>query len=1233
MAPPPSTDEWISAVDPSSPAATTAGAVPMLSEVHPVAPGSSIRSLHTKIVIYQNILSLLQDVCSKPMPSHSRNESSRTQATLDGHLASMGFDNVVSGVVASLQHRKVLLEFASKLHLENDSRLRVALHADDERLAASIVSILVSKSAQQTVLALEGNYAQDFLDVVQDTLNRGFLMAPDHSRHARRIVRKLSETCDKLPSSLFITGVTHRDEHPTFAGAFGDIYRATHENKIVALKHMRHFIQSSIPEIREIRLKLCREALVWQDLRHPHILPFLGIDRDSFPSSLCAVSPWMQHGTILRYLQDHGRGNLDKLLYEVAQGLEYLHSCGVVHGDLRGANILITESWTACLADFGLSVFANAATTSMHTSSARAGSLYWMAPELIDPGRFGCKFVRTKASDVFAYGCVCFELYSGQPPFGELSQAAALLRIVNGERPARPSCSPPMSDSLWQRINLYWAEKASIRPVTDIVVREMMFPPSTSGRPTKTLRRLPPIPTELIAVSPVASEPAPINSPPASSQLVFFPSPPPSSSLPSTSTSSSLPLYVSPQGSPPGYDPANAQRVELTPFKLAQMEKARELGPTRELDLGHIMKLVRNASSRTLLNQTVVLTEGIQSLFDKARQREITRHENFAKQLVDYSGAGRLRDQEAVWNRKGSGKESPEPMDPDEIITLPEFVKEAVPPHVLLNDEDGVDATPVAEGPPPQVPPKTPPRPRRPTLPWLRISPSLSSFRYQLGAKSASSIPLANKDETIVSAAPKSSSSPLHRRLRSASFKKLLGLQDSAVKSPLTESAEDVFTASATDLPRGLWHRLRSPVVVDADDSQSNLSFFAGRPSEYGILGITHDTPLRAYNTDEPSAPTIGPETANAELEALVDQAVPEQNQSTVSEADPTPRDEDMWRLYECKFGTTNATNLTEALARTPPESILENPAIEKLYKACLESQEVVFAQIPWASASAERSRAAKDSVVDSEKTTLDPPVLTWQEELLLDMLATNEALLASLSIYENLSRAAVRRKVEARRRARKKGNGARAGKASRSPGPPPEGAPPSVPHAHAQPIVVDERPQHGTRVRAIRDYDPEEISFSVGDIFRIVDTQGDWWTVEDAAGSAAVASSDYFCIVASEPPSLRSPRSSTGPSTSSERARSFSQEDIFEAIAEQAQMWKNEQLDESSGGVRPSGTFGDKARALYDYTADVNDPRELSFRQGEILDIADKQSDWWPARNASGLVGIAPSNYLRLII
>ncbi|KAJ7145894.1 kinase-like domain-containing protein [Mycena epipterygia] len=455
---------------------------PALGPLNPVRAGAKPRSPTTneattpafrpKVLIYETLISFLKDACRTRIPGRNLSELARFQLTLDGYLVSMPSDSVVSGIVGSLKCRKILLELSSELGLDNDPSLRKALRTDGERIAALLVSIFDSQSAEDAVLRLEGDSAQCFLDAVLDILDSGFLITQEHSRRARRIIRKLSESCDKLPSALFITGVSEREEYPTFGGGYGDIYRASHNNKPVALKHMRHFLRGS--ELHRIRLKFCREALVWRDLHHPNILPFIGIDRESFPSSLSMVSPWMEHGTILKYLEVHGRANVDKLLFEIAQGLQYLHSRNIVHGDLRGANILINEDWSACLTDFGLSVFSNAS-SSMRTST-RAGSLYWMAPELIDPDRFGFKFARTPASDVYAFGCVCIEVYTGRPPFSELSEAAALLRTVNGERAGRPSGPPAMSDVLWQNVTAYWAEDRTARPSAEVVVQNMTPP-------------------------------------------------------------------------------------------------------------------------------------------------------------------------------------------------------------------------------------------------------------------------------------------------------------------------------------------------------------------------------------------------------------------------------------------------------------------------------------------------------------------------------------------------------------------------------------------------------------------------------------------------------------------------------------------------------------------------------------------------------------------------------------
>ncbi|KAJ6486675.1 kinase-like domain-containing protein, partial [Mycena sanguinolenta] len=214
-----------------------------------------------------------------------------------------------------------------------------------------------------------------------------------------------------------------------------------------------------------------KEALVWQGLRHRFILSLLGIDHLTFAPSFCMVSPWMKHGTVLKYLRAHGRGDVNRLLLEIAQGLNYLHSTNVVHGDLRGNNILVSDDGNACLSDFGLATtIAEADSTVGFTSSSnRAGSVRWFAPELIDPVKFGCKkFIRTKASDVYAYACVCLELYTGDPPFSYVQDVAAMFRVIGGERPEQP---PSISAAVWQVVTSAWGEDFRARPtIHDIAI-------------------------------------------------------------------------------------------------------------------------------------------------------------------------------------------------------------------------------------------------------------------------------------------------------------------------------------------------------------------------------------------------------------------------------------------------------------------------------------------------------------------------------------------------------------------------------------------------------------------------------------------------------------------------------------------------------------------------------------------------------------------------------------------
>ncbi|KAJ6554038.1 kinase-like domain-containing protein [Mycena vulgaris] len=299
------------------------------------------------------------------------------------------------------------------------------------------------------------------------------------------MIRELSVVGDKVfPLSIFVTGVSRWGDHPISGGGYSDVYRAFYRGKTVALKVIRMFHRGS--EMRRLRMKICREALGWKQLSHTNILPLIGVDRDSFSPFLGLVSPWMEHGNALEYLKKQGRANVQQIsvysvksfsvscntgfqLFEIAEGLKYLHSCNIVHGDLRGSNVLIDQQAKACIVDFGLSTLLDG---TARNSLGRMGSLRWMAPELIDPGSFGCEFCPTRASDVYAYGCVCFELYTGQPLFADLSDIKAMFMIMGGSRPERPSSTTSaMSETLWQLVIKCWAPNSATRPTIETIVQ------------------------------------------------------------------------------------------------------------------------------------------------------------------------------------------------------------------------------------------------------------------------------------------------------------------------------------------------------------------------------------------------------------------------------------------------------------------------------------------------------------------------------------------------------------------------------------------------------------------------------------------------------------------------------------------------------------------------------------------------------------------------------------------
>lgn len=141
---------------------------------------------------------------------------------------------------------------------------------------------------------------------------------------------------------------------------------------------------------------------------------------------------------------------------QVLQGLQYLHDQGVIHRDIKGANILTTKDGTVKLADFGVST---STLTGPDKEAQVVGTPYWMAPEIIQLSG------ATSASDIWSVGCTVIELLQGRPPYHHLAAMPALFAIVNDDHPPLPEGVSAVRVTVLQRSEFCVKEILTLFPL------------------------------------------------------------------------------------------------------------------------------------------------------------------------------------------------------------------------------------------------------------------------------------------------------------------------------------------------------------------------------------------------------------------------------------------------------------------------------------------------------------------------------------------------------------------------------------------------------------------------------------------------------------------------------------------------------------------------------------------------------------------------------------------------
>ncbi|KAG8900065.1 hypothetical protein FRB99_006275, partial [Tulasnella sp. 403] len=261
-------------------------------------------------------------------------------------------------------------------------------------------------------------------------------------------------------------------------GASTTVHRATLDKRfltttpsavVVAVKKSRRAHVGKENRYK-IVIALLRELIIWADLRHPNIVPFLGFYLSVDYKEAWLVSPFASNGNVVQYLAKRNpdfRGRLE-LMRGSARGLEYLHNRvpPVCHGNIKGPKILVDDSGRAMLCGFGLARSTDALQTALATTGFNMNvTVRWGSPELFTPG-----VKKTTESDVWAFGCLCFEILTGLIPYNDVKfEAAVVLQVIQGTLPAELEtldCPEPVRELLRE----CWRMEPSERPkMNDIV--------------------------------------------------------------------------------------------------------------------------------------------------------------------------------------------------------------------------------------------------------------------------------------------------------------------------------------------------------------------------------------------------------------------------------------------------------------------------------------------------------------------------------------------------------------------------------------------------------------------------------------------------------------------------------------------------------------------------------------------------------------------------------------------
>jgi hypothetical protein len=265
-------------------------------------------------------------------------------------------------------------------------------------------------------------------------------------------------------------------------GAMGAVFRADGEDGLpVALK----VLAPALARDERFRQRFLRESRIAAGLRHPYVVPVLGSGEDD--GTLWLAMAYIDGADLRDLLQREGRFEPDRALRivgKVADALDAAHAAGLIHRDVKPANILIEGAppdERAVVCDFGLARHVSTI-ESLTTDRGFVGTVDYVAPEQIEGRTIDGR------ADVYSLGCVLYELLTGERPFGRTSDLATVYAHLSEARPRVTDVRPELPAALDEVVATALAKDPDERyGSAGELVRAARA--ALSGRPTRTRSR------------------------------------------------------------------------------------------------------------------------------------------------------------------------------------------------------------------------------------------------------------------------------------------------------------------------------------------------------------------------------------------------------------------------------------------------------------------------------------------------------------------------------------------------------------------------------------------------------------------------------------------------------------------------------------------------------------------------------------------------------------------------